>query len=144
MAETILSLRDYAGQSDVSIELVEADEEIWVEADPVRIQQVATNLISNAAKFSPKSGMVRVRVTKLDRQTARVSVTDEGPGIPDTFRPMIFRKFARGPAPENCQIPSSGLGLSIVKALIEAHGGAVGFETQVGKGSTFYFDLPRV
>ena len=142
--ETILSLRDYAGQVDVSIALVEADEDIWVEADPVRIQQVATNLISNAVKFSPKGRMVQVRIINFDRLSARVSVTDEGPGIPDTFRPRVFKKFARGPAPENCQIASTGLGLSIVKALVEAHGGDVGFETQVGKGSTFYFDLPRM
>lgn len=142
--EAILSMRDYAAQLDVTVDLAEADGEIWGDADPVRVQQVVCNLVSNAAKYSPRGGVVRVGVVGLDNQTSRVFVTDAGPGIPEAFLPSIFKKFARGPAPENCSLSSTGLGLSIVKALVEAHGGEVGFETQVGKGSTFYFDLPRI
>jgi signal transduction histidine kinase len=140
--ETVSTLRDYASQLGVSIVVEDAGDDAWVNVDPTRIHQVVSNLISNAAKFSPEGGIVRVRLTQSGSGTVRVSVSDVGPGVPEAFRPMLFKKFAHGPTPANRQISSSGLGLSIVKALVEAHGGSVGFETEEGKGSTFHFDLP--
>lgn len=142
VSDTILHLRDYAGQLDVSVEQPVVDKELWIDADPVRIQQILSNLISNAAKYSAHGGVVQVQVTRLPDDKVRVSVTDHGQGIPLAFQSSVFKKFARGPAPKHRQVASTGLGLSIVKALVEAHGGHIGFVSTEGQGSTFYFDLP--
>ena len=72
----------------------------------------------------------------------RVSVHDEGPGIPEEYQALIFEKFAQGDASSSRQKEGTGLGLSISKAIVEMHGGRIGFETEVGQGATFYFDLP--
>lgn len=142
--ETIDQLRDYAQESDVHLEFTPPETPVWVHADPLRLQQISANLISNAAKFSPRGGTVRVCIRQADQRMARVCIRDDGPGIPADFQPRVFEKFARGPAQPNRPIASTGLGLSIVKVLVEAHGGRAGFESSEGQGSTFYFDLPTV
>lgn len=144
VSESILHLRDYVSQLDVSIELDEVEERLWVNADPVRIQQIMSNLISNAAKFSTPGGLVQVAVIKINSSTARVSVRDYGQGIPVAFQPNIFQKFARGPTPQNRQVVSTGLGLSIVKSLLEAHEGTIEFVSEENQGTTFHFDLPLI
>ncbi len=73
----------------------------------------------------------------------RVSVRDEGSGIPEEYQALIFEKFAQVDASSSRQKEGTGLGLSISKAIIEMHGGQIGFETEVGRGTTFYFDLPQ-
>ena len=113
-----------------------------MEADADRLMQVVTNLLSNAAKFSPTGSTVVVEVGQYDARV-RVSVCDEGPGIPEEYQALIFEKFAQVDASSSRQKEGTGLGLSISKAIIEMHGGHIGFETQVGRGTTFYFDLPR-
>lgn len=140
--ETLEQLRDYARQSTVDFAFTSLDAPLWVHADPVRLQQICTNLLSNAAKFSPQGGTVRVSLERTGKSMVRVSVHDDGPGIPADFQPRVFGKFARGPAQPNRPIASTGLGLSIVKALVEAHGGHVGFESVPGQGTTFHFELP--
>ena len=112
--------------------------------DADRFAQAVTNLLSNAVKFSPKGGVVRVAV--VERGTAlRVAVSDDGPGIPDEFRGRIFQKFAQavGQAPADPREKGTGLGLSVVKAIAERMGGRAGFESEPGKGSTFYIELPK-
>jgi signal transduction histidine kinase len=143
--ETLGQLRDYAQESGVTLELAEPDgAPLWVRADPLRLQQITANLVSNAAKFSPSGGTVRVAISRGEAGMARVTVRDEGPGIPAAFQARVFEKFARGPAQPNRPIASSGLGLSIVKALVEAQGGRVGFVSAEGRGATFHFELPLV
>lgn len=142
--DTLTQLRDYAQQSEVQLDFTPPEEPLWVHADPVRLQQIGSNLVSNAAKFSPRGGTVRVGIMKTGQGKARVCISDDGPGIPADFGPHVFEKFARGPARPNRPIASTGLGLSIVKALVEAHGGSVGFESVEGHGVTFYFELPAV
>ncbi len=115
---------------------------LWVEADADRLMQVVTNLLSNAAKFSPTGSTVVVEVGQYDGRV-RVSVCDEGPGIPEEYQALIFEKFAQVDASSSRQKEGTGLGLSISKAIIEMHGGQIGFETEVGRGTTFYFDLPQ-
>ncbi len=115
---------------------------LWVEADADRLTQVVTNLLSNAAKFSPAGSTVVVEVGQYDGRV-RVSVCDEGPGIPEEYQALIFEKFKQVDASSSRQKEGTGLGLSISKAIIEMHGGHIGFETEVGRGSTFYFDLPQ-
>jgi len=102
-----------------------------------------TNLLSNAAKFSPTGDTVQVEVTSRN-ETVRVSISDHGPGISDEFRKNIFQKFAQADASTTRQKGGTGLGLSISKAIVERHNGQIGFDTQPGEGTTFYFELPEL
>ena len=112
-----------------------------VNADRKRVLQVLTNLISNAAKFSPQDGTVEV-CTTLSNGTVRVSVADRGSGIPESFRSRIFGRFAQADSAFTLQKGGTGLGLAICKRLIEAMGGRIGFEDRDGGGTVFYFELP--
>lgn len=155
-AQAIEANRPYAEPLDVTLELSPpppgaADaRELAVEADPDRLLQVLANLLSNAAKVSPSGGVVTVDLARRQGDV-RVSVRDRGPGIPESFRPRVFQKFAQAhgagsmpppPTPDARAIRGTGLGLSIVRALVAAHGGTVGFDTETGRGTTFWFDLP--
>lgn len=115
---------------------------VKIHADAERLMQVITNLLSNAAKFSPRGSHVLVSVVCKDAHI-RVSVTDQGPGIPDEFRSRIFQKFAQADSSDTRQKGGSGLGLSISKAIIERHGGEIDFEPGPQGGTTFYFDIPE-
>ncbi len=110
--------------------------------DSDRLTQVLTNLLSNAVKFSPPGSTVEVRVSRVAQQV-RVEVADHGPGIPEKFRSRIFQKFSQADSSDSRQKGGTGLGLNISKALIEQMGGHIGFNSQVGAGSTFFFELPE-
>jgi signal transduction histidine kinase len=114
-----------------------------VEADFDRLVQVVVNLVSNAVKFSPRTEAV---IVSLSRRGAgvRLSVADAGPGIPESFRPDIFRKFAQASAADGAHRGGTGLGLSIVKSLVQLHRGEVTFETAPGHGTIFHVDLTVV
>lgn len=112
-----------------------------VRADRVRIQQVITNFLSNAAKFSPSGGAVRVGV-EADEREVSVTVTDAGPGVPEAFHMHVFRPFAQADASAKRAVGGTGLGLSICKAIVESHGGSIGFDSPSGLGATFWFRLP--
>jgi signal transduction histidine kinase len=109
-----------------------------VSADAVAIGSALTNLLSNALKYTPGGGEVKVAAT-ADGTMVRFSVTDSGPGIPEPFQSRIFEKFFRVPSPSGPT--GAGLGLSIVKEIVEAHGGQVGFQVGAEGGCTFYFLL---
>jgi PAS domain S-box-containing protein len=113
-----------------------------VRADSDRLVQVLTNLLTNAAKFSPANEVVRVSVSRLQNQI-RVAVADRGPGIPDDFRKHIFEKFAQASTHQSGDRRGSGLGLCISKAIMEKLGGNIHFETEIGSGTTFFLDLPE-
>jgi PAS domain S-box-containing protein len=115
--------------------------EFNVTADPDRLMQVLTNLISNAAKFSLDDGEVEISAEQRGA-VVRVAVRDHGAGIPENFRNLIFQRFERVDNSDSRKKGGTGLGLSISKALVERMNGKIGFESEVGKGSTFYFDLP--
>jgi two-component system phosphate regulon sensor histidine kinase PhoR len=106
------------------------------------IDQVISNLIDNAIKYTPSGGKIDVIVEDLGKDI-RVSVKDTGIGIPKEDLPRIFERFYRGDKSRSLSLGGVGLGLSIVKHIVEAHGGRVGVESEIGKGSTFYFTLPK-
>jgi PAS domain S-box-containing protein len=134
------SMRGQAEDRGVRVRLDAAsdDGEVW--ADPDRLTQVVTNLLSNAIKFSPPNGDVVVAIERR-ADSVCISVSDEGPGIPDEFRTRIFDRFAQAHSPSAQRSNGTGLGLSIVKAIVTRLGGQVGF-TAPGNGSIFYVELP--
>lgn len=112
-----------------------------VKADPDRILQVLDNLLSNAVNYSPQEGRIIVKAEPLGDKV-RVSVSDQGIGVPKNKQEFIFQKFYRVDSPLKSKIKGTGLGLSLCKFYVEAHGGKIGVESEEGKGSTFYFTLP--
>jgi signal transduction histidine kinase len=111
-----------------------------VHGDPNRLAQVIGNLLSNAIKYSPDGGTVQVEAEQVD-SVVRVSVRDQGLGIPDELQQRVFAKFFRGDA-DVSGIPGTGLGLTIARSVVEAHGGRMNFESARGKGSVFWLELP--
>jgi len=112
-----------------------------VRGDRKRLLQVMTNLLSNAAKFSPEGSAVEVTITD-NGANLRIGVHDRGTGIPENFRGRIFGRFTQADSATNRQKGGTGLGLAICKRLIEMMQGHIGFEDRVGGGTTFWFDLP--
>jgi PAS domain S-box-containing protein len=106
--------------------------------DPPRIQQVLSNLVGNAIKFTPRGGQVAVRAELLT-DFVRLAVSDSGPGIAADQLPHVFGRFWQAKATDRRGI---GLGLAIAKGIVEAHGGQIWVESQLGQGSTFYFTVP--
>jgi signal transduction histidine kinase len=112
-----------------------------VTADGDRLIQVLTNLLGNALRYAPESGHVTVRAAKADGKV-RLSVEDDGPGIEPQELPYVFERFWRGDKSRSRGSGGSGIGLAIVRQLIEMHSGTVGVESQVGHGTTFWIELP--
>jgi PAS domain S-box-containing protein len=113
-----------------------------VVGDASRLQQVVWNLLSNAVKFTPAGGVVRIGVERLLAQT-RITVSDTGQGIAPDFLPYVFDRFRQADGTTTRRHGGLGLGLSIVKHLVEAHGGSVhAYSTGAGAGATFTVDLP--
>jgi len=115
---------------------------VAVLVDEDRLMQVFSNLMSNAAKFSSKGTIVWLSARERDHDV-RISITDKGPGIPKEFQEKIFEKFTRTNNSDSGLNEETGLGLSIAKAVVERHGGDLGFQTETDVGTTFYFDLQK-
>ncbi|MEW5870762.1 MAG: ATP-binding protein [Chloroflexota bacterium] len=113
----------------------------FIHADPTRLSQVLVNLISNASKYSPPESAIELRLEIEDPRTLRVSVCDQGDGVPPSDRPKLYRPFTRLREAEAGQ-HSIGLGLSVVRAIVEAHQGEVGVDERPGGGSIFWFTIP--
>ena len=113
-----------------------------VVADRKRLLQVMTNLLSNAAKFSPEGATVDIEM-RTDGWAIRVAVQDRGPGIPEAFRSRIFGRFAQADSTASRQKGGTGLGLAICKRLVELMQGHIGFDDRDGGGTSFWFELPR-
>ncbi len=115
-----------------------------VHGDPERVHQILSNLVSNAYHYTPPSGKIVVRIRALDGREVQVDVIDNGVGIPPEDHERIFERFYRGENPMVLATPGTGLGLPIVKQLVEMHGGRIWVESKgvPGEGSTFSFTLP--
>jgi PAS domain S-box-containing protein len=113
-----------------------------VEGDPARLEQVLNNLVSNAIKYSPEGGSVEISGRALPKEII-VTVSDQGVGIPLEEQPRVFERFFRGTRESRQRTPGAGLGLYLVKAIVEAHGGRTWVESNPGEGAAFSFALPR-
>lgn len=132
----------YAEACKVSFLIGEHPDQAIVMGDADRLMQVFANLLSNAAKFSPPGGQVRLRILR-EQTVFRVEVEDHGSGIPLAFRERIFGKFAQADVTATRQLQGAGLGLNITKTLIENMGGEIGFSSEAGAATVFWFVLPQ-
>ena len=104
-----------------------------------------TNLLTNAVKYSSKERQlhIKIRVSETEDKKILFAVEDNGIGIPDEFLEKIFNKFIRVTVSEEGEVTGTGLGLSICRGIMENHGGKIWAESELGKGSTFYFELNK-
>ncbi|MFH1161207.1 MAG: PAS domain S-box protein, partial [bacterium] len=149
--ETVDIVRPLAARSNVKLELINSvTNDLFVEADRLRLKQALLNLITNATKYNREGGSVTIecsdpRLTShISRPTSliRISVTDTGIGISPENLEKLFTPFKRIDA-EKTQVEGTGLGLTVVKKLMEAMYGTIGVESEEGKGSTFWIELPQ-
>lgn len=112
-----------------------------IDADPTRLTQVVVNLLSNASKYSPVGAAIDLGIDLVDDQALRVTIADEGPGIPSSNKASLFQRFVRLATGDGRQY-GVGLGLWVVKVIVEEHGGEVGVEDCPGGGALFWFSLP--
>ena len=131
-------LRPLAEARSIRLELAGCDAAPPVLVDGPRVVQVLSNLVGNALKFSPEGGRVTVACGAAGAEL-RVSVSDQGPGIPAEQLPHLFGAFWQADRRDRRGV---GLGLSIARAVVEAHGGRIWVDTRQGEGSTFHFTLP--
>ncbi|MGE0684215.1 MAG: sensor histidine kinase [Candidatus Binatia bacterium] len=139
LSESLAVFQQEEARHVFRVEVQDALPVVQIDAD--RIRQVLANLLSNAIKFSPHGGVITVSVRNHTTQII-ISVTDQGVGIPPDAKAKLFGKFFRVDNQETRSIGGTGLGLALVKQIVEAHGGQVGVESQLGQGSTFFFTLP--
>ena len=139
--ETIQMLEPLQGQRRLTLTAPEEMEAIT--GDTRLIRRILQNLIGNALKFTDKDkGIITVCIEIATKDKMRVSVVDNGGGIPQEYREKVFDKFCQVAAQKQGHGYSTGLGLTFCKLAVEAHGGRIGLESEVGGGSTFWFELP--
>lgn len=143
LTEAIEQIEPYAERFGVKLDFVRPNEAVVVKVDSNRLCQVMTNLLSNACKFSPSGGTVRVSLQQAD-ETAQISVADEGPGISPEFRARLFKRFEQEDGAHQQSHAGTGLGLAISKGIVEAHGGTIALNPAAEKGATFTVELPSV
>ena len=115
-----------------------------IKADPEILSRVFVNLFTNAVKFSPTGGKITISAEKHDESFLKLTIKDEGGGIPAGFQPYIFDKFSQGKVRHLGYAGSTGIGLTFCKMAIESHGGKIGVQSVDGKGAAFWFSLPLV
>jgi signal transduction histidine kinase len=138
--ESVDELESLVGARQLVREL--PDEPVMAVLDRDVVSRILQNLLGNALKFTPAAGVITLAVEAND-DMVRVAVSDTGPGIPREYRERVFEKFGQVEAASRGQKFSTGLGLTFCRLAVEAHGGRIGVESEVGRGSTFWFVLPR-
>lgn len=134
--------QELAAEKNIKLDysLSESDVSLFIDAE--RVVQIITNLINNAIKFTGENGQIQVEVKVLEDKV-RVGVVDTGIGIAEAGLPRVFDKFVQVSTSDAARKQGIGLGLTIVKELVEKHGGEIWIESKIGEGSKFYFTLPR-
>jgi two-component system CheB/CheR fusion protein len=133
---------DAAGK-EITIDVIAPDDLLFVQADPVRLEQIIWNLLNNSVKFTPKGGRITVRLEE-DANHIVLSVTDNGQGIDASFLPHIFEIFRQADAGTNRAQAGMGIGLAVVQQLVELHGGSVSaYSAGPNRGAAFTIRLPR-
>jgi two-component system sensor histidine kinase BaeS len=131
------ALRADADEAGVAIDVVDEGAPATIEADPVRLAEILSNLLANAARYTPDGGHVTVTVEADGAGGARFTTDDTGPGIPAEQLPFVFDRFVR-----SADRGGTGLGLAIAKRLVEAHGGTIEAGAAPGGGTRVRFDIP--
>lgn len=131
-----------AAQKGIALDLRAEGRDHRVTADASRVDQVLMNLLANALKFTPRDGKIVVELRDAG-DDVEVAVADSGPGITDEELPLLFQKFSQTSTGKAARTAGSGLGLVICRHLVEAHGGRIWVESEVGRGARFAFRLPR-
>ena len=137
---SVESVRTFAENAEVKLQW-DSDEDAIVNVDGDRIIQVVINLLSNSVKFSPAGSTVTVKSVREDGMM-RISVIDQGRGIPKEYVNSLFERFKQVKAADGARKKGTGLGLAICKAIVESHGGQIAVSSEEGKGSTFSFTIP--
>src|SRR6185295_14440761 len=141
-AQAIEAIRPSADAKQVALDADLDHATGTVRADASRLQQILWNVLSNAVKFTPKGGRVRILLAPIDRQ-AEIVVSDTGAGIDPRFLPYVFDRFRQADSSTTREHGGLGLGLAIVRNLVDLHGGTVRAESAgVGRGATFTIRLP--
>lgn len=141
VAEEVVDMfHPQALEQDIKLSLAIRNSIPEIRGDGDRLKQVMVNLVDNAIKYTMRGGMVNLALSCNDVRV-QISVTDSGPGIPPDELELVFDKFYRVPLDDEDYIVGSGLGLPIAKRIVEAHGGDIWVESEVGKGSSFSFSL---
>ena len=142
LEESIMAVRPIAHRRKVELKLDTPQRSIQILGDTSGLQQVFINLINNAAKFSREGGFVTINVVESEGEV-HVSIMDQGLGIPAEAMPHLFERFYRAKNVTIAEIPGSGIGLYIVKSIVEELGGRINVESEVNKGTTFIVSLQR-
>lgn len=140
---TLDVVKEGARKKRISISWSESSPSLFIIADRKGLEQVLINLLDNAIKYGREGGHIKILVNESPNAEIQLSVRDDGIGIPGEDLPRIFERFYRVDKGRSKELGGTGLGLSIVKHIIQAHGGQAWAESQIGKGSTFYFTLPK-
>lgn len=136
-----LSVADYTKNNKINLIFDTNDEEVITYCDPDKIERIMLNLLSNAIKYTPENGFIKVKIRSTQEEII-VSVKDSGVGIPKEKLDVIFDRFGQVDDSLNRKCEGSGIGLSLVKNLVEIHGGEIYVNSEVNKGSEFVFSIP--
>jgi len=142
LSEITQQMMPYANDLGVELNVTPCEEVVGLWTDRARLLQVFANLLSNACKFSKRGGTVSLEVVP-EKNMVRFLVRDNGPGIPDSFRSNIFKPFSQADSTDTREKGGTGLGLSICKQLVERMGGEIGYTSDPGRETVFWFTVRR-
>ncbi len=140
LSSSVTSVAEFAGKKDISVSF-DCSESLTLHADFARLVQVLVNLLSNAIKFSPRGSSIKV-YSQHTADAVTIHVKDEGAGISAADQSKLFQRFEQIESIKSTDIKGSGLGLSICRDIVAAHGGVIGVDSEVGSGSDFWFRIP--
>lgn len=143
MQEIINQYKESEDKISKTFNLSSNREKIYVDIDSFKFSQVINNLISNSVKFTHDGGVISLTLEDKE-ESVLVSVADNGIGIPEKFHDTLFERFPKARRPGLKGEPSTGLGMSIIKHIVEWHAGKIWFKSKVHEGSTFFIELPKL